>query len=1013
MSPGKGWYGCARGDGAHPYRYGARFGCMNGCEGKVSMAQNEQNWDRENADDQLNKQVTPWSQRAFADDAVEDPAGASAAESVEESAGESAVEEGSLGFSDAPAEVLEDDLSGDFADGFDNDSSILPGYTPVWARIALEYGEHSAELAGDLVYSSESDDPAVDDVAATILNLIREARSMHEEVKAEDPDTQRAWNDRTKVDRLAAALESEEWTVDKLTDMWDGAPAPAGTGESDSPEYLRAQDEERTAEKQRNERIEQTMELEEKIQRRRIMARSTTDEELIAALIEATAASPELIAYEMGEHQVQLYVLCAVDDEGYMNVLEVADGHLHVGTPVEDYVAQLVDQLPVTGAALEGEATVWEELPNGQGELEFLVDGDAAMLVDLPIDMITGLLLAYLPAGTRQVVAAPAGEWTLISADPVDLMALLGLLNCNALIAEGNANQQHLVVYEEPAREPYSDEEWYLEAFGEPYENIVEEFTWQRVPKRLNRALSREEVARFGGVLEDLLSELPGSAPELSGSKIFGSDEEEIEQGIANVMAMFGVEADSITGRRLNAYLRDTSNILALESVLQLLDVPTELALVPTTGFDVASISTARVFGNEDEELAQTAGSTEPAGSAEPAESEATDAQASEAVDVTFPLEDSVAEATFAENTISGNPVSEDTAAEDDSFEDDEEIEPYPGGYTSPLDRSYRLVATGRRVTLAEWMDAISEGHIPFEYTHMSFPKDALDEEEDFLDSEPFDDFEGPYEQDRDFDRDDADQPVGRRVFTPEEEEAALAHLRAALAPHSAKSATEQSAASQSEATPAEDAQSDAAVSDAARSDDAQSENVSAEDTPLQATQAAPSAGPASKKPASKNSALEKRLTAEQIRAKTRRVGLVLGADVTAQSAIALTLANVARRRRAQGKASRKFSVAAALFALNATVESALIPTVLRSFEQTQLKKHARPVADAELVHPGDTTGEQPSTKRTLIDDLREGNYRTVEDAAPSMEQAPSGLRERALGIVRSIRQRAAKKTDR
>ena len=992
MSPGKGWYGCARGDGAHPYRYGARFGCMNGCEGKVSMAQNEQNWDRENADDQLNEQVTPWSQRAFADDSVEEPATESAAESVEESAGEPVAEEGSLGFSEAAAEDFDDDLaddfSNDFVGDFDDESDALPGYTPVWARIALEYGEHSAELAGDLVYSSESDDPAVDDVAATILNLIREARSMHDEVKAEDPDKQRAWNDRTKVDRLAAALESEEWTVDKLTDMWDGAPAPAGSGESDSPEYLRAQDAERTAEKQRNERIEQTMELEETIQRRRIMARSTTDEELIAALIEATAASPELIAYEMGEHQVQLYVLCAVDDEGYMNVLEVADGHLHVGTPVEDYVAQLVEHLPVTGAALEGEATVWEELPGGQGELEFLVDGDAAMLVDLPIDMITGLLLAYLPAGTRQVVAAPAGEWTLISADPVDLMALLGLLNCNALIAEGNANQQHLVVYEEPAREPYSEEEWYLEAFGEPYENIVEEFTWQRVPKRLNRALSREEVARFGGVLEDLLSELPGSAPELSGSKIFGSDEDEIEQGIANVMAMFGVEADSITGRRLNAYLRDTSNTLALESVLQLLDVPTELALVPTTGFDAASISTARVFGNEDEELAQPA--AESAGSAESADAaEATDeAQTSEALDVTFPLDDSVAEALALDHE-----AVEPGDAEADSFEDDEEIEPYPGGYTSPMERSYRLVATGRRVTLAEWMDAISEGHIPFEYTHMSFPEDA--EEEDFLDSEAFDDFEGHYEQDRDFDKDDA-QPTGGRNFTPEEEEAVLAHLRAALAPYS----------SQSSATQAEATSADAAAGD--------------EPAPNASQDAVPQA-PASQSPAPQSSSTQgpaprsrrKRLTPEQIRAKTRRVGLVLGADVTAQSAIALTLANVARRRRARGKASRKFSVAAALFALNATVESALIPTVLRSFEQTQLKKHARPVADAELVHPGDTTGEQSPTKRTLIDDLREGHYRTVEDAALSTEQAPSGLRERALGIVRSIRQRAAKKTDR
>lgn len=936
MSPGKGWYGCARGDGAHPYRYGARFGCMNGCEGKVSMAQNEQNWDRENADDQLNEQVTPWSQRAFADDAVEDPAG----ESAGESAGDSAVEEGSLSFSDAPAEDLEDDLLGDledgiahdFADGFDDDSSILPGYTPVWARIALEYGEHSAELAGDLVYSSESDDPAVDDVAATILNLIREARSMHDEVKAEDPDKQRAWNDRTRVDRLAAALESEEWTVDKLTGMWDDAPAPAGSGESDSPEYLRAQDEERTAEKQRNERIEQTMELEEKIQRRRIMARSTTDEELIAALIEATAASPELIAYEMGEHQVQLYVLCAVDDEGYMNVLEVADGHLYVGTPVEDYVAQLVDQLPVTGAALEGEATVWEELPGGQGELEFLVDGDTAMLVDLPIDMITGLLLAYLPAGTRQVVAAPAGEWTLISADPVDLMALLGLLNCNALIAEGNANQQHLVVYEEPAREPYSDEEWYLEAFGEPYENIVEEFTWQRVPKRLNRALSREEVARFGGVLEDLLSELPGSAPELSGSKIFGSDEEEIEQGIANVMAMFGVEADSITGRRLNAYLRDTSNILALESVLQLLDVPTELALVPTTGFDVASISTARIFGNEDEELAQSADATE-------------------SID--------------AEATFSGS-----TPAEDASF-DDEEIEPYPGGYTSPLDRSYRLVATGRRVTLSEWMDALNNAHIPYEYTHMGLPEGSAPDS--FVETE-----EGYLS---------LDSALHEADSSPTEEQAS----------HEAKvsqQAPEPSAAlaPQNEAAPSVETVPDASSSSADQSPAPQAP----------APQTTSTQGSSTQSPAPR--LRRKRLTAEQIRAKTRRVGLVLGADVTAQSAIALTLANVARRRRAQGKASRKFSVAAALFALNATVESALIPTVLRSFEQTQMKKHARPVADAELVHPGDATSEQPSTKkRTLIDDLREGHYRTVEDAAPSTEQAPSGLRERALGIVRSI----------
>ena len=824
----------------------------------------------------------------------------------------------------------------------------LPGYVPLWVRLALDYGENSADVTGDLVYSSESDEPAVDDVTATLLRLIREARSMRGTNRDSAADS---WQDRSRVDRIAADLESEEWTVDKLSGLWDSAPAPSDPDESVSPERSGEGGE---TEPRGEEPSDRNLELEEKIQRRRIMARSTTDEELIAALIEATAGDSELIAYELGETQVQLHVLCAVDPEGYLNVLEVADGTLSLGAPIEDYVAQLVEKLPVTGAAMEGEATEWEALPGTVQELEFYVDGDAAMLVDLPIDMITGLLLAYLPAGTRQVVAAPAGEWTLISADPVDLMALLGLLSCNALIVEGNVNQQHLVVCEEPALEPYSDDEWYLEAFGEPRESIVEEFRWQRVPKRLNRAFSVEELARYDGLLEDLLAGLPGTAPELAGSKIFGSDEEELAQSIANVMALFGVEAESTTGRRLNAYLHDTSNTLALESVLQLLDVPTELALVPTAGFDVASISTARIFGSEDEELAQPAGSAESADAAE-----ATDeAQTSEAVDVTFPLEDSVAEATFSENTISGSPVSEDTAAEDDSFEDDEEIEPYPDGYTSPLERSYQLVATGRRVTLAEWMDAINNGHIPYEYTHMGSPEGSAPDS--FVEAE-----EGRLSLDS-----------ALREADP------VSHEE----PHEAsviQRASEGSAA---------------LANDAAASD---------EPAPSTPQDPAPQP-PAPQGPFVQGSAprsRRKRLTPEQIRAKTRRVGLALGADVTAQSAIAMTLAAVARRRRAQGRASRKFSVAAALFALNATVESALIPAVVRSFERTQLEKHGhqgRPAATpAEVVHPGESGREHHPAKRTLIDELREGNYRTAEE--PGEESSPS-LRERVRNMVRRVR---------
>ena len=834
----------------------------------------------------------------------------------------------------------------------DHDEQLpgLPGYVPLWVRLALDYGENSADVTGDLVYSSESDEPAVDDVTATLLRLIREARSMRGSDRDSAADS---WQDRSRVDRIAADLESEEWTVDKLSGLWDSAPAPSDPDDSVSSGRSGEGGE---TEPRGEEPSDRNLELEEKIQRRRIMARSTTDEELIAALIEATAGDFELIAYELGETQVQLHVLCAVDSEGYLNVLEVADGTLSLGAPIEDYVAQLVEKLPVTGAAMEGEATEWEALPGTVQELEFYVDGDAAMLVDLPIDMITGLLLAYLPAGTRQVVAAPAGEWTLISADPVDLMALLGLLSCNALIVEGNVNQQHLVVCEEPALEPYSDDEWYLEAFGEPRESIVEEFRWQRVPKRLNRAFSVEELARYDGLLEDLLAGLPGTAPELAGSKIFGSDEEELAQSIANVMAMFGVEAESTTSRRLNAYLRDTSNTLALESVLQLLDVPTELALVPTAGFDVASISTARIFGSEDEELAQPAGSAESADAAE-----ATDeAQASEAVDVTFPLEDSVAEATFSENTISGSPVSKDTAAEDDSFEDDEEIEPYPDGYTSPLERSYQLVATGRRVTLAEWMDAINNGHIPYEYTHMGSPEGLAPDS--FVEAE-----EGRLSLDS----------VLREADPVSYEE-----------PHEAS-----------------------VIQRASEGSAALANDAAACDEPVPSTPQDPAPQPpAPQGPFVQGSAprsRRKRLTPEQIRAKTRRVGLALGADVTAQSAIAMTLAAVARRRRAQGRASRKFSVAAALFALNATVESALIPAVVRSFERTQLEKHGhegRPAATpAEVVHPGESGREHHPAKRTLIDELREGNYRTAEELGEESSPNPS-LRERVWNMVRRVR---------
>ena len=58
----------------------------------------------------------------------------------------------------------------------------------------------------------------------------------------------------------------------------------------------------------------------------------------------------------------------------------------------------------------------------------------------------------------------------------------------------------------------------------------------------------------------------------------------------------------------------------------------------------------------------------------------------------------------------------------------------------SPMERSYRLVATGRRVTLAEWMDAISEGHIPSSTRICLTRKTLLMRKKNSWTLEPFDD---------------------------------------------------------------------------------------------------------------------------------------------------------------------------------------------------------------------------------------------------------------------------------
>lgn len=284
----------------------------------------------------------------------------------------------------------------------------------------------------------------------------------------------------------------------------------------------------------------------------------------------------------------------------------------------------------------------------GADELEFLTDADAAALLDVDIDVLTALLLTR---GERQFAVAPAGAWTLVAGMPDDLLALIDDVQCTALVAEGNENQQHLVVIVPPEEPDSLDEDpadaaslndWVQSVLGVPTdpEVMLLELRWQGVPKQLTRPISDEQRQACGAELADVLLDLPGMPLESAETR------DARERSVEVLADLFGVTGQQ--KRRLASYVHDVKNTLALESVLQLLGLPVELADVPGRRIEVSSISTARIFGEDESTLA------------------------------------------------------------------------------SPLDRSYRLVATDRQVNLEQWLDVMATGRIPFDFTHLPPKESAL-----------------------------------------------------------------------------------------------------------------------------------------------------------------------------------------------------------------------------------------------------------------------------------------------
>ena len=194
---------------------------------------------------------------------------------------------------------------------------------------------------------------------------------------------------------------------------------------------------------------------------------------------------------------------------------------------------------------------------------------------------------------------------------------------------------------EDPA-DAASLNDWVQSVLGVPAdpEVMLLELRWQGVPKQLTRPISDEQRQVCGAELADVLLDLPGMPLESAETR------DARERSVEVLADLFGVAGQQ--RRRLASYVHDVKNTLALESVLQLLGLPVELADVPGRRIEVSSISTARIFGEDESTLA------------------------------------------------------------------------------SPLDRSYRLVATDRQVNLEQWLDVMATGRIPFDFTHLPPKESAL-----------------------------------------------------------------------------------------------------------------------------------------------------------------------------------------------------------------------------------------------------------------------------------------------
>ena len=315
-------------------------------------------------------------------------------------------------------------------------------------------------------------------------------------------------------------------------------------------------------------------------------AREASSDDVVEALMLAAVKLPEVLVYEADEHHVDVFVLCVNHRDEVLTAHLGDDGKIRPGVAFEEFAAELMGQLPVRGGLFANEDSYLLSAPvTALGE-ELVLDADAhvAAYLQVPFEQLRQAVHSSDLMGP--VDAAPVDDnAVLLTAPAAILMPLLSQLRCAAVVTEVTEFNQHLAFVVPDSFDDPAEQMPGIEGVGSPdpepsASGTVIDLTWG-APKTLTRYLPQNSYA------VDTLWLLPGNLPE---PQNFVRMTDELE----NLSWVFGLNDSA--AKRLHNYVEDSASELGMESVLQLLDMPGELAKLSSETIEIESLENHEVL---------------------------------------------------------------------------------------------------------------------------------------------------------------------------------------------------------------------------------------------------------------------------------------------------------------------------------------------------------------------------------------------------------------------------------